>query len=311
MSATGSGMDRHVARGRMLVALATLFWGGSATLARYVFRDHGVPPVHAVEMRLVVAVTVLGAYLLWRRPSALRIAPRDAGYFTILGVFGMAAVQGTYYHAIATLGVGLAILIQYLAPSLIVIRDILLRRPVLASTMAGVVAALAGTALLVGDVDRVALGASAFDWAMGFASAFAFAFYIVFSKRGLATYPPETVLFYTLAIAAAFWLIVLPPARILEAGHGAGIWAAFSALGILNTLVPFALFYAGLRHLTATQAGVVATLEPVVAVLAAATFLGEGLGALQWLGAACVLVAAVLATRRRPEVLEARAERGG
>lgn len=307
MTETG---ERHLLRGRLLIALATVFWGGSATLARYVFRDHHVPPLHAVEMRLVVAVLVLGAWLTLLRPGALRIARADAGYFLLLGIFGMAAVQGTYYHAIATLGVGLAILIQYLAPSLIVLYDLARHRRVLPSTLAGVAIALLGTALLIGDVDRVALSARPLDWAVGFGSALAFAFYIVFSKRGLARYPPETVLFYTLLIAAVFWTIAVPPARILGAGHGPGIWAAFAALGILNTLVPFALFYAGLRQLTATQAGVMATLEPVVAVLAAAAFLDEGLRPLQWLGAAGVLTASILATRRRPEVLEAQAERG-
>lgn len=305
-----SDAERHLLRGRLLIALATVFWGGSATLARYVFRDHAVPPPHAVEMRLVVAVLVLGAWLGLRRPGALRIARTDAGYFLVLGLFGMAAVQGTYYHAIATLGVGLAILIQYIAPSLIVLYDLARRRPIQRSTLFGVAIALAGTAMLVGDVDPVALDARPLDWAIGFGSALAFAFYIVFSKRGLARYAPETVLFYTLLIAAAFWTIAVPPARILSAGHGTFIWGAFVALGLLNTLVPFALFYAGLRHLSSTQAGVVATLEPVVAVLAAAAFLGEGLRPLQWLGAAGVLAASILATRRRPEVLEAQAERG-
>lgn len=302
--------ERHLLRGRLLIALATVFWGGSATLARYVFRDHAVPALHAVEMRLVVAVLVLGAWLGLARPAALRIARADLGYFLFLGVFGMAAVQGTYYHAIATLGVGLAILIQYVAPSLIVLYDVARRRPVLRSTLVGVAIALAGTALLVGDVNPVALNARPLDWAIGFGSALAFAFYIVVSKRGLAKYPPETVLFYTLLIAGAFWTIAVPPPRILGAGHGPFVWGSFVALGVLNTLVPFALFYAGLRHLTSTQAGIVATLEPVVAVLAAAVFLGEGLRPLQWLGAAGVLAAAILATRRRPEVLEAQAERG-
>lgn len=302
--------ERRLLRGRLLIALATVFWGGSATLARYVFRDHAVPPLHAVEMRLVVAVIILGLWLASRRPGALRIARADVGYFLVLGLFGMAAVQGTYYHAIATLGVGLAILIQYVAPSLIVLYDLARRRAVQRSTLLGVGVALGGTVMLVGDVDPVALKASPLDWAVGFGSALAFAFYIVFSKRGLAKYPPETVLFYALLVAATFWSVAVPPAHILQAGHPPGVWLAFVALGVLNTLVPFALFYAGLRELTSAQAGVVATLEPVVAVLAAAAFLGEGLRPLQWLGAAGVLAAAILATRRRPEVLEAQAERG-
>lgn len=287
-----------------------MFWGGSATLARFMFRDYAVPVRHAVEMRLLIAVTLLGVWLAWKRPEALRIERRDTLYFIVLGLVGMAAVQGTYYHAIATLGVGLAILIQYLAPSLIVVFDLLRGRRVLSSTLAGVIGALIGTGLLVGDVDRVALHARPLDWAVGFGAALAFAFYIVFSKRGLSRYRPETVLFYTFLVAAAFWAFIAPPWRIAAAGHGPGIWAGFAALGVLNTLVPFSLFYAGLRHLTPSQASIMATLEPVVAVLAAAVFLAEGLRPLQWIGAALVLAAAVLATRRRPEILPAQAERG-
>jgi drug/metabolite transporter (DMT)-like permease len=45
-------------------------------------------------------------------------------------------------------------------------------------------------------------------------------------------------------------------------------------------------------------AGVVATLEPVVAVVSAWVFLGEGLQAIQWVGALLVLAAAALASQR-------------
>jgi drug/metabolite transporter (DMT)-like permease len=298
-----TGAASHALRGRLYVGAATLFWGTSATLARFMFRDFAVPPTHAVEMRLLVAVALLGAGLALRRPEALRIERRDIGYFAVLGLFGMAAVQGTYYYAIAKLGVGLAILIQYLAPSLIVAYDLLRGGRIGAPTVAGVVGALIGTALLVGDVDRTMLHARPLDWIVGFGAAVSFAFYIVFSKYGLRRYRPETVLFYTLGVAALFWSVIVPPTRIVAAGHGAAIWAGFAALGIFNTLVPFSLFYAGLRHLTAAQAGIMATLEPVVAVITAAMLLGESLHALQWLGAVLVLGAAVVATRQSAEVV--------
>ena len=84
----------------------------------------------------------------------------------------------------------------------------------------------------------------------------------------------------------------------------------FLALGVFSTLVPFVCFYAGLRRLPAVQAGIVATMEPVVAVLSAALILGEGLRTLQWAGAAMVLVAAMLASREAPATVEAQVERG-
>ena len=46
---------------------------------------------------------------------------------------------------------------------------------------------------------------------------------------------------------------------------------------MFSTLVPFAFFYAGLRRLPPAAAGIIATMEPVIAVLSAALFLGEGL----------------------------------
>jgi drug/metabolite transporter (DMT)-like permease len=270
----------------------------SATLARYMFRDLGVPPLHAVEMRLVVATVLLAPLLALFRPRSLRVERADWGYFIALGLFGMAAVQGTYYFAIATLGVGLAILIQYLAPTLIVLFDLVRGIPVRTASILGALGALAGIALLVGNLDQASRGAEPIHWLVGLGSAFAFAIQITYSKRGLRRYPPETVLFYTFLIAGVFWIIAVPPARILGAGYSSGVWLAFVALGVFNTLVPFALFYAGLRRLTPVQASIVATLEPVVAVIAASLFLNEGLRPLQWLGAALVLTASVLSTRR-------------
>jgi drug/metabolite transporter (DMT)-like permease len=297
------------AQGRLLVLAATVFWGTSATLARFVFRDRGVPPATAVALRLAIAVTILGAWLAWRRPAALRVQRGDWPYLIVLGLFGVAAVQGTYYFAIARLGVGLAILLQYLAPALIVGFELLRGQRVPTRVWVSALAAIAGTALLVRGVGQVGRAIALGDWMVGFGAALAFAFYIVYSKRGLARYAPETVLFYTFLVAGVFWGCVTPPWRILAAGYGATLWLAFAALGVFSTLVPFVCFYAGLRRLPAAEAGIMATLEPVVAVVSAAVVLGEGLRPIQWLGAILVLAAAITAGREDAAAMEAQVER--
>ena len=300
----------HTLRGRLLVFAATVLWGPTATLARFVFHRRQVPVLTVVELRLGIATLLLAAWLAWRRPERLRIETRDIGYFIVLGLFGVATVQGSYYRSIAVFGVGLAILIQYLAPVLIVLFDLLRGRPIGRSMWVAVAAATLGTALVIGDIDPVARHARPIDWAVGFSSALSFAFYIVFSKRGLQRYAPETVLLYTFSLAALLWAIVTPPWKIVAAHYEPGLWGMFLVLGVFSTLVPFSLFYAGLKHLRAAEAGIVATLEPVVAVLASAAFLGEWLRPLQWLGAALVLVAAAMSSIGAPEVSAAHAERG-
>jgi drug/metabolite transporter (DMT)-like permease len=297
-------------RGRWLVFCAAFFWGTTATLARFVFHHRGVPALIVVELRLFTAAILLGAWLAWRRPASLRIRREDWGYILMLGLVGVTAVQGSYYYTISKLGVGLAILLQYLAPALIVAYEVARGAPLRPQTALAVCCAIAGTALLVGGVDRSALRARPLDWAIGFGSAFAFAFYVLFSKRGLGRYPPETVLFYTFLIAGVFWGVVNPPWTIVSAGYGADLWLMFLMLGVGSTLIPFMFFYAGLRRLRASQAGIVATLEPVIAVFAASIFLHEGLRPLQWGGATLVLIAAILASLQAPETVEAKAEHG-
>lgn len=286
---------RERALGRAFVAAAAFFWGTSATLARQVFRDQHVPALTVVELRLVIALALLLPWMLWRSPASLRIERRDLGYFAILGGFGVASMQGAYYYSISVLGVGLAILLQYLAPSLVMLWDWrggAKRSPHL---LGAVVAAAAGTALLVGGVDHRALAAKPWQWGIGFASAFVFAFYIVYSKRALRHYAPTTALAWSFGFAAIVWAVVTPPWKIAAANYPAHTWFSIAGLGVFSTLVPFSCFYAGLRRLPATEAGVIATLEPVVAVVAAWAVLAESLSALQWTGAGLVLAAAVLA----------------
>jgi drug/metabolite transporter (DMT)-like permease len=297
-------------RGRWLVFTAAALWGTSATLARYVFRDRQVPALVVVELRLVFAVAMLAVWLAWHKPAALRVDRRDWAYFLTLGVFGVATVQGSYYYSISRLGVGLAILLQYLAPTLIVLYDLVRGRRVSGLTAAAALLALGGTALLVVGVDVQRLHARPLDWAIGFGSAFTFAFYILYSKRGIARYELETMLLYTFAVAAVLWAFVTPPWRIVAANYDGSLWAMFLTLGFFSTLAPFAFFYAGLKRLSSTEAGIVATLEPVIAVLSAALFLHEGLDARQWLGAMLVLGASIMASMRRPETGVAQAERG-
>lgn len=301
---------REAAVGRWLVFAATVFWASTATLARFVFRDRHVPPLTVVELRLIIAATVLFIILLVRRPAALRIQRADLPYFLVLGLLGVAAVQGSYYFSISKLGVGLAILIQYLAPTLIVAFELVRGRWVGWTMIGAVACATAGTALLVGGVSAEALHAKPLYWAISFASAFVFAFYIVYSKRGLERYAPETVLLYTFAIAGAFWMFVTPPWRIIAAGYSPSLWGLFVVLGLFSTLVPFGLFYLGLRRLPASETSVIATAEPLVAMLTAGIFLHEQLRPLQFAGAALVLTAALLASRDQPRASEAAVERG-
>lgn len=290
----------HYVQGRLLVLGAATLWGTSATLARFVFHNRQVPPLEVVELRLLFAILFLAPVLVLRRPDLLKIRRADIPYFLILGLVGVTTVQGTYYFTIARLGVGLAILLQYLAPSLVVVYELVRGRKVGALVIVSVIGATIGTALLVGGSGLAAAHARPLDWAIGLLSSVCFAFFLLYQKRGLETYEPATVLLVSFTIAAIAWAFINPPWKILAAGYPPELWWMFLALGLFSTLFPFSLFAMGLKRLPASEAALLATFEPVVAVVTAWLFLKEGLNPSQWLGAILVLAAAVIASVRGP-----------
>jgi drug/metabolite transporter (DMT)-like permease len=283
--------------GFLCVIAATVLWGNAATLARWTM-EQGVPPLVVVELRLAISVVLLAVGFALFRPALFRIARADLVPLLVLGVGGIAAVQGSYYTNVKLVGVGLAILLQYLAPTLVVAWEALVEhrrpRPI---ELASLLSSTAGVALLV-LADGAALArANPLGVAVGLASAVFFAFYILYAKRLLARLSPWTVLFYGFLVAALFWMPVETPARIAGAHYGRAMWGVFLAIALGSALVPFALFYAGLARLRASRAGIVALLEPIVAIGSAALFLHEGLSVSQSLGALLILVGVGLASR--------------
>ena len=72
--------------------------------------------------------------------------------------------------------------------------------------------------------------------------------------------------------------------------------------GVLATLLPITLYTYGLSRLPASDASILLTFEPVVALILAAGVLGESLALGQWLGASSVLAGVVLLTWPRRTV---------
>ncbi len=68
--------------------------------------------------------------------------------------------------------------------------------------------------------------------------------------------------------------------------------------GLVTTLIPLTLYTIGLRRLPSSEASILSTFEPVVALVLAATVLGETMAAGQWLGALCVLAGVTLLSWR-------------
>jgi drug/metabolite transporter (DMT)-like permease len=158
---------------------------------------------------------------------------------------------------------------------------------------AGLVIGLAGVAVLAApDLNRGS------DWpiaemllvAVGYASA------PLIVARKLAEVPSMVLTAACLTLAA----IVYAPAAILDWPHrvpGGNVLAALAALGVICTACAFIVFFELIRESGPSRAMVFTYINPVVAVAAGVTLLGEALTATMVASFVLILAGCLLATR--------------
>jgi drug/metabolite transporter (DMT)-like permease len=276
-------------QGFAFTILSAVLWGLTGTVAKLIFRG-ATSPLALVEIRLTLSAALLGLFLAVAQRPLFRLERRDLPYFMVLGVAGMAAVQFTYLFTLSQTTVATAVFLQSLAPSLIFLHAALFRsEQVTAPKLSALALAILGSVLMIQGQGG---GRGLYPWGLisGLASAVFAAFYTIFSKRALTRYHPLTVNFWALAFGAVPWWFILPPARLLRLDFTGHDLLFFLYLAVFSTVIPFGLYFRGLKDLTPGQAGIISTLEPVVAALTAWVVLGERLSFVRGLGGVLVLL---------------------
>src|SRR3954447_16594123 len=174
-------MERSPARGYLLVASGAAMFALGGNLARYML-DDGVSALRLSQLRSAGSVLLLALALSLTRPGLMRVRRADLGQLAFLGICGLALVHATYYAAIDRLEIGVALVIQYMAPLLMLLwlRFRYGRR--LARALWGAVAlSIVGCALVVQAYEPGSLDGPGVAYAAGAAATFAI--YMIASER--------------------------------------------------------------------------------------------------------------------------------
>ena len=127
---------------------------------------------------------------------------------------------------------------------------------------------------------------------------FFYGLYSILGTVALRRYSPYTVTTYTFLLAAAgSWAICRPADMISKfaAAEDLGGLLLFCLLTALVTaVIPFLAYTLGLRTVEASKAGILATVEPLVATLFGITVFSEPLTILSGSGMILILAAVIL-----------------
>jgi len=289
-----------------MAAFAAVLWGINGAVSKVILAS-GLSSEHLAQLRSLGAAGGLFLVLVVIAPQRLRLTRRELPYLVVFGVAGLAFVQWFYFLAIHRLAIGVALLIEYLAPLLVALwARFVQHAPVRRRIWVALALALAGLALIVQLFGGGAtLSTAGVLFALG--GAVAYATYVLLAEHAVGGRDPVSVLGWGFLFASVFWAVISPWWTFPS--HAVGvhaplawhlpIWALATWMIVFGTIVPFFLLVSALRHISATTAGIVAMLEPVAGALVAWAWLGESLNGVQLGGAAIVLAAIGLAQTAR------------
>jgi drug/metabolite transporter (DMT)-like permease len=296
--------------GYAMVMTAATLWAVNGTVSKVILAT-GLSSLRLAEVRSTGAFLLLAIGLAAARPEALRLRARELPYFIVFGAGGLALVQWFYFLAIHRLQVGIALLIQYLAPVLIALwARYVFHEEVRARIWVALVFALTGLALVVEIWSGLSLSAAGVAASLG--AAVAYSLYVLMAEHRVGDRDPISLVCFGFLFASLLWALVQPwwsfPAGVVGEsvslhGHLSSlhlpVWLLIAWMIVLGTIVPFALLVSALRYIPATRAGIVAMLEPVAGTIVAWAWLGESLRGVQLFGASVVLAAIFLAQTAR------------
>jgi drug/metabolite transporter (DMT)-like permease len=302
--------DQRAGLGYAMVAMAATLFAVNGSVSKVVLTS-GLSSLELTQIRNTCAAVLFFAFLLAFARSRLRVGRRELLFLVLFGLVGVALVQWLYFVAIENLPVGVALLIEFTAPLFVALfARFAYHEHIRRRIWAAVGLVLTGLTLVVELWNGVAFSTVGLTAALG--GSFALTAYLLMAERERRHRDPASLSFYGFFFASLLWAVVQPlwefPWGTLDdsvslqgnlSAYTAPVWVLIAFIVLIGTMVSFTLLTGALRHISATKASIVASLEPVVATVVAWAWLGETLGAAQLFGGAIVIAGILVAQSAR------------
>ena len=290
-------MKRYEIIGIILTLLGATLWGVSGTSVQFVGNFRNMNLEWLLTMRLITAGLLTVLYGWIRQGNTIFNVFRnwrDTLGLIIFGVFGMALCQYTYFRSIVFAGAGIATVLQYLAPSMIIIY-LLMRYGKRPSTgeIISVILALVGTICLMGNngFSFESFRSDVLFW--GLLSAVGVAVYSVSPVRLLATYGTIPIVGFGMLLSG------LVAAALFQQPHSYATWDVWTVVGCFNvvflgTIVSFNAYLEGVKRIGAVSGSILSSIEPISAAFFGWALLGNQFNWVGILGMAMIIATVII-----------------
>lgn len=286
--------------GSFLIILAGCFWGSMGIFVRKL-GEEGFDPVQIVSIRVTLAALVFCLILFFKDRKGFRIAKKDILLFLGLGFGSILFFTVCYFTAINLMSLSAAAILLYTSPIWIMLMSVLFfHEKLTGQKLLALVLAFGGCVLVSGISGG---GVTLPGLLVGLGSGIGYGLYSILGTVALRRYSPYTVTAYSFLFAAAGSFFICRP------GEMAGIFASAAEPGklllfcvltaLITAVIPFLAYTLGLCSVEAGRAGILATIEPMVATLFGVLFFSEPLTMLSAAGILLILSAVILLNLQR------------
>ncbi|MBN1677470.1 MAG: DMT family transporter [Candidatus Thermoplasmatota archaeon] len=291
--ASAVNISKNIAYG--LMALAAIMWASSGTFTVLAI-DSGAEVMQVTLFASVVTTLILLPAIGVFDPKSLRLRRKD-----FLPMLGFSLITGTFfavawYMCVDLTGVATAVVLLYAYPSMVTIASVFLLGEKLTRGKAlALPLTFAGCVLVAGAADlEEGFSFDLLGIGLGVYTAIAAAVYYIWGKKFLDRYSANTVILYMTALSIPGIVLIANPMTILDNHISYEAWAYIFAIGLFPGTIGFVVSMVALRHIEASRASIVASIEPVAAVVIAALVLSDVITLLQGIGVGLVFVGVLL-----------------
>lgn len=281
--------------GALLIIIAGCFWGSMGFFVRRLSSE-GFSSFQIVALRVTMAAVIFCAILLIKEPKGFKVSLRDIPLFLGLGLGSILFFTVCYFTAITMMPLSTAAILLYTSPIWIMIMSVLFFHEKLTGKKINALMLAFGGCVMVsglsgGDMTLPGL-------LVGLGSGIGYGLYSILGTIALRKYSPLTVTTWTFLLAAIGSVVICDPAdmiiNILDAENLASTIIFIFLTALITAVIPFLSYTTGLRHIEASKAGILATVEPMVATLLGVFIFSEPLTPGAGVGILLILSAVIL-----------------
>ena len=288
-------------KGIIFTLLGATCWGLSGVLGEYLLNISKIDPVWIIANRLFFSGIVMVSMLFLKdKNNLVRVfsAKKDILKLLNFSFFGLLICQGTFFLTIKYTNAGMATVIQYIGPVIIMLYYCVIgRRWPLPREVIAIVVSLFGTVLIATHFDFSKLNISTLGLFWGVLSAFGLASYNIFSISLTTKYGVMPIMAWGLLIAGVV-VYFTTGSNYVPDNFTLIDFICMSGVVIIGTILSFSLYLEGVRLIGAVTGSIIGCFEPIAAIIFSFLLLGTTFGTIDLIGAAFILSAVIVLSKR-------------